>query len=144
VIAAALGFHRKGIHTGLCSCLRNTNTNELKPHLSKYWCIPKQNDPSFTANMEDMPGIYQSPYCKSIPVVCMDEKPLQFLDEIRRYISSKTTHIDPDTQLPKKGYCEKINSEYIRCGTASIFMFTVPLGGMYVHLNTTQKGITQK
>lgn len=29
------------------------NTNELKPHLSKYWCIPKQNDPAFVANMED-------------------------------------------------------------------------------------------
>ncbi len=105
------------------------NTNELKPHLSRYWCIPKQNDPAFVANMEDVPGIYQRPYCKSTPAVCMDEKPLRLLDEIRERISSEPARIDPDTQLPKNGYCEKIESEYVRCGTAGIFMFTEPLGG---------------
>lgn len=84
------------------------NSNELKPHLSKYWCIPKQNDAAFVANMEDVLGIYQLPYRREAPVVCMDEKPLQ---------------------LPKPGYCEKIDSEYVRCGTAGIFMFTEPLGG---------------
>lgn len=105
------------------------NTNELKPHLSKYWCIPKQNDASFVANMEDVLGIYQRPYCSNIPVICMDEKPVQLLDEIRERISAKPAHISPDTQLQKAGYCEKIDSEYVRCGTASIFMFTEPLGG---------------
>ena len=105
------------------------NTNELKPHLSKYWCIPKQNDPAFVANMEDVLGIYQRPYCKNTPVVCMDEKPVQLLDEIRERISAKPARIDPDTQIQRSGYCEKIDSEYARCGTASIFMFTEPLGG---------------
>lgn len=105
------------------------NTNDLRPHLSKYWCIPKQNDPAFVANMEDVPGIYQRPYCKNTPVVCMDEKPLQLLDEIRERISAKPARIDPETQIQRSGYCEKIDSEYVRCGTASIFMFTEPLGG---------------
>lgn len=105
------------------------NTNELKSHLSKYWCIPKQNAPAFVANMEDVLGIYQRPYCKNTPVVCMDEKPLQLLDEIRERISAKPARIDPDTQIQRCGYCEKIDSEYVRCGTASIFMFTEPLGG---------------
>lgn len=105
------------------------NTNELKPHLSKYWRIPKQNDPAFVANMEDVLGIYQRPHCKNTPVVCMDEKPLQLLDEIRERISAKPARIDPDTQIQRCGYCEKIDSEYVRCGTASIFMFTEPLGG---------------
>ena len=31
--------------------------------------------------------------------------------------------------MPKPGTVEKIDSEYVRCGTASIFMFTEPLGG---------------
>jgi hypothetical protein len=31
--------------------------------------------------------------------------------------------------LPKPGEVEKIDSEYVRCGTASIFMLTEPLGG---------------
>ncbi len=38
------------------------NTNELRPHLRKYWCIPKQNDASFVVNMEDILGIYQHSY----------------------------------------------------------------------------------
>lgn len=105
------------------------NTNELKPHLSKYWCIPKQSDPAFVANMEDVLGIYQLPYNKELPVICMDEKPLQLLGEIRERILAKPLHLDADTQLPKPGYCQKIDSEYVRCGTASIFMFTEPLGG---------------
>lgn len=59
----------------------------------------------------------------------MDEKPVKFLGEIRERISAKPVHIDPDTQIQKAGYCEKTDSEYVRCGTASIFMFTEPLGG---------------
>ena len=73
------------------------NSNELKPHLSKYWCIPKQNDSFFVANMEDILGIYQRPYCKEIPVICMDEKPLQLLGEVRERISANPIHLDPDT-----------------------------------------------
>jgi hypothetical protein len=34
------------------------NTNEVKPHLSKYWCIPKENDAHFVAHMEDVLSIY--------------------------------------------------------------------------------------
>lgn len=113
------------------------NTNELKPHLSKYWCIPKQNDSSFVANMEDVLGIYQLPYNKEFPVICMDEKPLQLLGEARERISAKPLHLDSETQLPKPGYCQKIDSEYIRCGTASIFMFTEPLGG-WRHVSALQ------
>lgn len=105
------------------------NTNEFKPHLSKYWCIPKQNDLAFVADMEDVLDTYQRPYCKNTPVVCMDEKPLQLLAEIREHISAKPARIDPDTQIPMSDYCEKFDSEYVRFGTTGIFMFTEPLGG---------------
>lgn len=46
----------------------------------------------------------------------------------REQISVKSVHISPDAQLQKSEYFEKIDSEYVRCGTASIFMFTEPLG----------------
>ena len=105
------------------------NTNELKPHLSKYWCIPKQNDPYFVANMEDVLGIYQMPYNKEIPVICMDEKPIQLLGEVYERMTAKPMVIDPDTKIVKHGSCEKIDFQYERCGTSSIFMFTEPLGG---------------
>ena len=65
-------------HTAISDML---NTNEVKPHLSKYWCIPKENDAHFVAHMEDVLGIYQRPYNPNIPVLCMDEKPVQLLDE---------------------------------------------------------------
>lgn len=118
------------------------NTNQVKPHLSKYWCTPKEHDASFVLNMEDVLGIYQRGYNPLIPVICMDEKPVQLLDEIRERVSAKPLSVDPDTGLPKPGRIEKIDSEYIRCGTASIFMFTEPLGGWRhtIAMRTRKKG----
>jgi transposase len=105
------------------------NTNQVKPHLCKYWCTPKEHDAEFVLRMEDVLGVYKREYNPKIPVVCMDEKPVQLLDEIRERVSAKPLRIDPDTGLPKPPAVEKIDSEYVRCGTASIFMFTEPLGG---------------
>ena len=113
-------------HTAIGDML---NTNELKPHLSRYWCIPKLNDAAFAANMEDVLTIYEMPYTPEIPVICMDEKPVQLLGGIRERIQARPLHTDPGTRLPQLGYCEKIDSEYVWCGTAGIFMFTEPLGG---------------
>ena len=126
-------------HTAIGEML---NTNQVKSHLSKYWCIPKANDAGFIANMEDILGIYQRPYNPRRPVLCMDEKPVQLLDEIRSRIEAKPLRIDPETALPKPGEVEKIDTEYIRCGTASIFMFTEPLGSWrhVVALKSRTKG----
>lgn len=59
--------------------------------------------------------MYCRPYDPNYPVVCMDEKPLQLLADSRPRLKAK------------KG--EIIDSEYIREGTCSIFLFTEPLGG---------------
>lgn len=61
--------------------------------------------------------VYQLPYDEQCPVICMDEKPLQLLDEARSAIPMKPGH----------PICE--DSEYIRNGTCSIFVFTEPLKG---------------
>ena len=118
------------------------NSNEVKPHLSKYWCIPKENDAHFVAHMEDILGIYQREYNPEIPVICMDEKPIQLLDEIRQRVNAKPLRTDPDTGLLKPGELEKIDYQYERCGTASIFVFCEPLAGWrYMKaLNTRKKG----
>ena len=113
-------------HTAIGDML---NTNQVKPHLSKYWCTPKTHDAEFVLHMEDVLGIYKRCYNPQIPVLCMDEKPIQLLDEIRERVSAKPLRTDPDTGLPKLGAVEKIDSEYIQCGTVSIFMFTEPLDG---------------
>jgi hypothetical protein len=105
------------------------NSNEVKPHLSKYWCIPKENDAHFVAHMENVLSIYQRPYNPDIPVLCMDEKPVQLLDETIERVNAKPLRTDPDTGLVKPGELEKIDYHYERCGVASIFVFTEPLRG---------------
>jgi len=126
-------------HTAIGDML---NTNQVKPHLSKYWCIPKVNDSSFVANMEDILGIYKREYNPQMPVICMDEKPIQLLGETRERITAKPLRLDSDTGLPLPGTVEKIDSEYVRLGTASIFIFTEPLGGWrhVVALKSRKKG----
>ena len=68
--------------------------------------------------MEDILDIYEMPYNPAVPVVCMDEKPYQLLGETR----------EPLPMRP--GDTQKVDSEYIRNGTCSIFVFVEPLGGV--------------
>ena len=69
--------------------------------------------------MEDVLDVYERPYNPKEPVVCMDEKPLQLLGEVRE-------------PLPMKpGKTAIIDSEYIRNGTCSIFAFIEPLAGKH-------------
>jgi hypothetical protein len=67
--------------------------------------------------MEDVLDLYAQPLDESLPVICMDEKPLQLLDEVRAPIPMGT------------GKPERQDGEYIRNGTCSIFLFTEPLAG---------------
>lgn len=67
--------------------------------------------------MEDVLDVYELPYDALRPVVCMDEKPYQLLGEVR------------GSWTMRPGDNKKINSEYIRCGTCSIFAFIEPLSG---------------
>ena len=67
--------------------------------------------------MEDVLEVYSRPYDPAKPVICMDEKPYQLLDEVRKPI------------LAEPGEVEKVDSEYKREGTCSIFIFTEPLAG---------------
>jgi hypothetical protein len=67
--------------------------------------------------MEDVLAVYARPYNKEYPVICMDEKPYQLLDHVREPL------------LMKSGSIEKVDNEYRRNGTCSIFLFTEPLAG---------------
>ena len=81
------------------------------------WCIPPKQNAEFVAHMEDVLEVYSRPYDEKRPVICMDEKPFQLLDEMYTPIAmSKDNHI------------EKYDCEYARKGSCSIFMFTEPLG----------------
>lgn len=82
-----------------------------------YWVIPPNSDAEFAANMEEVLETYSRPYEASNPVICMDEQPVQLIKETRQPIEA--TNKNP----------QRVDYEYERTGTASIFMFTEPLAG---------------
>lgn len=83
----------------------------------QYWVIPPDANAEFIACMEDVLDVYTMPYSENVPVVCMDEQPVQLLSETRKPIPETMDH-------PRR-----VDYEYKRNGTASIFMFTEPLSG---------------
>jgi hypothetical protein len=83
----------------------------------QYWVIPPEADAEFVANMENVLETYERPYDPAHPVVCMDEQPVQLVKETRKPI--------PAT----KDRPRRVDYEYERNGTASIFMFAEPLAG---------------
>ena len=61
--------------------------------------------------------VYSRPFNEKRPVICMDEKPFQLLDEMFMPIP-----------LSEDNHSVKYDCEYVRKGSCSIFMFTEPLG----------------
>jgi hypothetical protein len=83
----------------------------------EYWVIPPEAAGEFVAAMEDVVDVYSRPYDARLPVLCMDEQPVQLLKETRVPIAATT------------GHPRRVDYEYERAGTASIFMFCEPLSG---------------
>lgn len=83
----------------------------------QYWVIPPEANGEFVAAMENVLETYAQPYDPRFPVVAMDEQPVQLLKETRRPIKATKEH-------PRR-----VDYEYERAGTASVFMFAEPLSG---------------
>jgi hypothetical protein len=83
----------------------------------EYWVIPPDANGELVANMEEVLETYEQDYDPACPVVCMDEQPVQLIGETRVPIAATKEH-------PKR-----VDYEYERKGTASIFMFAEPLSG---------------
>lgn len=67
--------------------------------------------------MEDVLEIYHLPYDEKRPVICLDELPFQLL-------GNKAEPLEM-----KEGAIRKVDYEYKRCGTASVFLAFEPLTG---------------
>ena len=65
--------------------------------------------------MEDVLEVYLRPHDSKRPLVCLDEASKQLIAETRKSIP-----VEP-------GKPKRVDAEYRRCGTASIFMMTLPL-----------------
>jgi hypothetical protein len=83
----------------------------------QYWVIPPKADAEFVAAMEAVLDTYERPYDPDHPVLSMDEQPVQLIKETRRPLPATKRH------------ARRVDYEYERAGTASIFMFTEPLSG---------------
>lgn len=83
----------------------------------QYWVIPPEADAEFVAHMEDVLDVYSRPYDAKVPVLCMDEQPVQLVEEVKCPIQATKDH-------PKR-----VDYEYKRAGVANIFMFAEPLAG---------------
>jgi len=81
------------------------------------WCIPPKENAAFVCAMENVLEVYHRPYDPNFPVVCMDETSKQLIGEVSV----------PMGVLPGQPAC--LDYEYVRRGTANLFMFTEPLAG---------------
>ncbi|WP_133510397.1 hypothetical protein [Candidatus Thiosymbion oneisti] len=67
--------------------------------------------------MEDVLEVYRRAYDPKRPVVCLDEQPVQLIQETRQPLPAEP------------GQPARYDHEYERVGTAVNFMLTEPLGG---------------
>jgi hypothetical protein len=81
------------------------------------WCIPPQHSAAFVAQMEDVLAVYKRAYDPKRPVVCLDETSKQLIGEVRAPLP------------PAPGQVSRYDGEYVRNGTANIFMAFEPLAG---------------
>lgn len=88
------------------------------------WCIPTIDD-EYTARMHDILDLYERSHDPKLPVVCLDEKSLELHGEKHRPIRTRSAVLR--------------DHEYIRHGTANIFMITEPKGGRHYVRLTTQR-----
>jgi transposase len=89
---------------------RRLGEMDIKPWQKKMWCIPKV-DGEFAARMEDVLALYAEPADPRRPVVCFDETPRQLIGEARVPVRAEP------------GKRARYDYEYVRNGTANIFMF---------------------
>jgi transposase len=81
------------------------------------WCIPPEQNAEFVCAMENVLETYTRPYDPERPVVCLDEKSKQLVAEVCKPIPAEP------------GKPERCDYEYVRAGTANLFMMVEPLRG---------------
>ncbi len=87
-----------------------------------YWVIPPQADAECVASMENVLDTYAKPYDPQLPVVCMDEQPMQWLKETRAPMPATKKHakrIDDEYERPGQPRSSCVRSRY-RVGAACV------------------------
>ncbi len=90
------------------------------------WCIPPEQNAAFVCAMEDVLEVYHRPFDEKRPQVCLDEASKQLVGEV----------VQPIPAQP--GQPERFDYEYVRNGTANLFMISEPLAG-WRHVMVTER-----
>jgi hypothetical protein len=97
------------------------------------WCIPPKHSAAFVFHMEDVLEVYHRPPDPQRPVVCLDECSKQLIGEVRTPLPPHPAKDD------SPGRAERYHCEYVRNGTANLFMAFEPLGGWRAVAVTDQR-----
>lgn len=100
--------------------------HDLKPWREKMWCI-SDLDEEYIKRMEDVLEVYERPFDPEFPVVCIDEKSVQILSDIK------------ERKKIKPGKSARKDYEYKRNGTANIFCGVEPKAGQYFNIVTKKR-----
>src|SRR3989344_1688593 len=87
------------------------------------WCVPEVT-PLFIERMEEVLDLYAKPYNPKEPILCFDEKSKELRKDSRPVIMGKIT---------KRDY------EYVRNGTANVFMTVEPKAGYRTSKETKRR-----
>jgi transposase len=104
---------------------RRLDEMAIKPWQEKMWCVPEINA-EYVARMEDVLELYAEPPDPRRPVVCFDETPRQLIGEARVPIRAEP------------GKPRRSDYEYVRNGTANVFMF-VDVNRPWRHAKVTER-----
>src|SRR4030095_13922353 len=104
------GGHQPGEHS------QDSKKNVCKPWRKVMWCIGRITD-EYRQRMYDVLELYAKPYDASEPVICLDEKSKQLLEQTRRPLPACPG------QIAKEDY------EYRRAGTRNLFVAVEPQAG---------------
>src|SRR4249919_3801305 len=83
------------------------------------WCIQVITE-EYRTRMYNLLELYQQGYNPNHPLVCMDEKSKQLLEDSRQPIKAKP------------GKLEKYDYEYRRKGTCNVFLAVAPKAGIRI------------
>jgi len=94
------------------------------------WCVAEL-DEDYIRQMEDVLALYEKPYRKAEPVVCLDEKPVSLHADVR------------PASPARPGRVAKRDHEYRRCGTANLFAVMEPKAGRHFNRATPNRSAAQ-
>jgi hypothetical protein len=100
--------------------------NKVKPWQVESWCQSEIND-VFLGRMKAVLKLYEQPHDPHHPLVCLDERSVQLLQDSR-------------PELPtQRGKARRRDYEYVRGGTRNVFMIVTPKMGLRTILITLRR-----